>query len=97
MALRVEMCATWKRAPVSCASRISRATITPSEQDGMPRRPSRTDHGPAADLLDNSNAMVGVNDLIANVENAGTIHGGPSPEGRRTVISLSDSCPYSNQ
>jgi hypothetical protein len=41
--------------------------------------------------------MVGINDLIANVENAGTIHGGPSPEGRRTVISLSDSCPYSNQ
>jgi hypothetical protein len=30
-ALRVEMCATWKRAPVSSASRRSRATITSSE------------------------------------------------------------------
>jgi hypothetical protein len=34
---------------------------------------------PAADLFDDADPMVRVNDLVADVENVVVIHGGPSP------------------
>src|SRR5208337_3107605 len=45
----------------------------------------RGSHGPAADLFNNADAVVGVYDLLTNLENAVAAHGGPSPEGRDTL------------